>query len=89
MTTVVARGVQLKLKLDSDQPISNVSLVCGPTTRQERVSAADQVARFQDVQPGPCTVELQGNLPMTAEVEVPQTGGDLRCMVRGGRVSCS
>jgi hypothetical protein len=26
---------------------------------------------------------------MQAAVEVPSTGGDLRCLVRGGRVSCS
>lgn len=89
MTTVVTRGVQLKLKLDSDQPIASVDLTCGGQHTSQRLTAADQVARFEDVTPGLCTVQLEGNLPMTAEVEVPSTGGDLRCMVRGGRVSCT
>jgi hypothetical protein len=89
MTTVVSRGVQLKLKLDSDQPIAGVDLRCGPSTSHQALTAADQVARFQDVQPGRCTVELAGTVPMSAEIEVPESGADLRCMVRGGRVSCT
>ncbi|MCA9491188.1 MAG: VWA domain-containing protein, partial [Myxococcales bacterium] len=89
MTTVVTRGVQLKLKLDSDQPIASVDLRCGGQHTTQRLTAADQIARFEDITPGMCTVELQGNLPITAEVEVPESGGDLRCMVRGGRVSCT
>jgi Ca-activated chloride channel family protein len=89
MTTVVSRGVQLKLKLDADQPIANVSLVCAGTRRREVMKAGDQIARFDGVEPGDCTVELDGQLPMSAAVTVPSTGGDLRCVVRGGRVSCS
>jgi hypothetical protein len=89
MNDVVARGVQLKLKIDADQPISNVSLVCGGRTRREPLRPGDNVARFDAVEPGACTVELDGQVPMAAAVEVPSTGGDLRCTVRGGRIICT
>ncbi len=89
MNDVVTRGVQLKLKIDADQPISNVSLVCGGRTRREPLRPGDNVARFDAVEPGACTVELDGQVPMAAAVEVPSTGGDLRCTVRGGRISCT
>jgi Ca-activated chloride channel family protein len=89
MTTVVSRGVQLKLKLDTDQPIANVSLVCAGRTVRETLRPGDSVARFGSVEPGDCTVQLEGQMPMSAAVNVPATGGDLRCVVRGGRVSCS
>ena len=48
-----------------------------------------RVARFDIASPGSCTVTLQGAVAMRPAVEVPQTGGDLRCTVRGGRLNCS
>lgn len=89
MTTVVSRGVQLKLKLDADQPISTVAVTCGGIRRRESLRAGDQIARFDNLAPGACTVELDGAVPLAAAIDVPSTGGDLRCVVRGGRVSCS
>ena len=35
--------------------------------------------------PGVCELTLSGTVAMTTQVEVPTTGGDLRCVVRGGR----
>ncbi|MFN7145610.1 MAG: vWA domain-containing protein, partial [Myxococcota bacterium] len=83
-----ARGVAFKVKVDSDLPIAEVGLTCSGRTQTEALSGSDTVARFASATPGGCTLSLQGNVPMTARVEVPQTGGEVRCMVRGGRVSC-
>jgi hypothetical protein len=88
MTTVVEPGVAYKVKVDSDTPIAEVGLVCDGVRLSERLSGSDTVASFGDVTAGSCVVELQGNVPMQARVEVPETGGDIRCMVRGGRLSC-
>jgi len=88
MTTVVEPGVAYKVKVDSDTPIGEVGLVCGGVRLSERLSGSDTVANFGDVTVGSCVVELQGNVPMRARVDVPETGGDIRCMVRGGRLSC-
>jgi Ca-activated chloride channel family protein len=81
-------GVELKVKVDSDIPIGQVELDCGGRSHLEPLSGSDTVARFQSVLPGACTIKLDGTTPMSARVEVPSVGGDLRCMVRGGRISC-
>ena len=57
-------------------------------THLEKLSGSDTVARFSAVQPGSCTVKLDGTTPMAAQIQVPDTGGDLRCTIRGGRISC-
>jgi hypothetical protein len=81
-------GVELKVKVDSDIPIGGVELDCGGRSHLEPISGSDTVARFQSVRPGACTLKLDGTTPMSTRVEVPSVGGDLRCMVRGGRISC-
>ncbi len=83
-----ARTVALKVKLDSDMPIAEVGLVCGGSRLTDNLGAGDQVATFQ-ARPGSCQLTLQGNVPMTTTVQVPETGADLRCVVRGGRFSCT
>ena len=80
-------GVPYKVKVDSDLPIAEVTLTCGGWHATESLTASDTVARFS-ARPGACTVTLQGNVPMVAQVSVPSTGADVRCMVRGGRVTC-
>ena len=88
LAEVVQPGVAYKVKVDSDMPIAEVSLSCAGQQHRSRLSGADTVARFPEVIPGQCTVQLQGTVPMMAAVEVPATGGDVRCIVRGGRLSC-
>ncbi len=88
LSTVVEPGVAYKIKVDSDTPIAEVGLVCDGVRLSERLSGSDTVARFGSVIPGSCVVQLEGTVPMQARVEVPKTGGDVRCMVRGGRLSC-
>lgn len=82
-------GVAYKVKVDADMPIAEVALQCGDGRHAARLSGSDTVARFEGIAPGACTVRLEGTVPMMAAVEVPETGGDLRCIVRGGRLSCS
>ena len=83
-------GVPYKVKLDSDMPIAEVSLSCNGSRWSESMKAGDTVAMFSSAIPGAsCLLTIQGAVPMTANVQVPVTGGDLRCMVRGGRLSCS
>jgi|GEM_PF-1013716 len=83
----IARGVPYKVKIDSDLPIAEVSLTCGGWKDTETLTAGTSVARFEPT-PGKCTLVLQGTVPMSAAVDVPATGADVRCVVRGGRVSC-
>ncbi|MDP2309223.1 MAG: VWA domain-containing protein [Pseudomonadota bacterium] len=83
-----ARGVAFKVKVDSDLPIAEVGLTCSGRTQTEALSGSDTIARFASATPGGCTLTLQGNVPMNASVEVPTTGGEVRCTVRGGRVNC-
>lgn len=83
---VASSSVSYKVKVDSDQVIAEVGMMCG--SKQRSVSLSGNVARF-DVAPGDCQLVLYGNVPLYAQVEVPQTGGDVRCVVRGGRLSCS
>ncbi len=83
----VIQAVPYKVKVDSDIPIASVSLDCGDGHWSDRVSASNTVARFQ-AYPGECTLTLGGTVDMRLAVEVPETGGDLRCTVRAGRVNC-
>jgi len=80
--------VAYKVKVDADIPIAEVSLSCPGGRWTESLSGSDTVARF-DATPGTCDITLSGTVDMTARVDVPETGGDLRCVVRGGRLSCS
>ncbi len=83
-------GVQLKVRVDADIAIPEVALECGgQRIGTESLSGGDTIARFDDAQPGSCELTLQGTVPMHARIEVPTTGGDVRCMVRGGRLGCS
>ena len=84
----VERGVAFKVKVDSDLPIAEVGLTCAGRTQTESLSGSDTIAKFASATPGGCTLILQGNVPMRVNVEVPTTGGEVRCSVRGGRVSC-
>ena len=85
-----APGVTYKVKVDSDMPIAEVSLSCPNNQRLvESLSGSDTVAMFTAAPGASCTLTLQGAVPMQTTVKVPVTGGDLRCMVRGGRMSCS
>ncbi len=90
LPTVIAdvESVPFKVRVDSDIPIAEVGLACGRHRWSEALTGSDTVARFQAV-PGACQVTLAGRIPMTAQVDVPVTGGDLRCIVRGGRLDCS
>ena len=81
-------GVPFKVRVDADIPISTVALDCGGSRSTESLTGADVIAMFT-APPGVCSLTLSGPLDMTAKVEVPKTGGDLRCIVRGGRISCS
>jgi Ca-activated chloride channel family protein len=80
--------VPYRVVVDADIPIAEVGLACAGQRWTERVSAADTVARF-DAPPGSCLVSVSGAVEMTAGVDVPRAGGAARCLVRGGRLSCS
>ena len=84
----VLAGVAYKVKLDTDLPIAEVMLECEGKRIAKALTAGSTVASFT-VPPGSCLLSLQGNVPMQATVEVPSTGGDVRCVVRGGRMNCS
>lgn len=86
--TVAATGVRFKVRVDADLPIPEVKLACDGGSWSERLSGSDSIARFEDVSPGTCRLTLAGNVPMVASVDVPTTGGDVRCLVRGGRLNC-
>jgi len=88
-SVVSNEGVPFKVRVDSDVAIGSIALSCGESRWTERISPADAIARFEDAEPGVCDVTLSGAVDMTARVEVPSTGGDLRCVVRGGRIACS
>jgi Ca-activated chloride channel homolog len=85
---VTNRGVPFKVRIDADIPIRQVALACAGKRATESLTGADAIAMFT-VDPGACELTLTGKVDMTARVEVPVTGGDLRCVVRGGRVACS
>jgi Ca-activated chloride channel family protein len=81
-------GVAYKVKLDSDLPIAEVMMECEGKRIAKALTAGSTVASFTGP-PGSCLLSLQGNVPMQTTVEVPVTGGDVRCVVRGGRMNCS
>ena len=80
-------GVPFKVNVDADQVIAEVAMQCDGKRTAESLTAGTRVARF-DARPGKCQVVLYGNVPMQTSVTVPATGGDVRCVVRGGRMSC-
>ncbi|MEQ1568403.1 MAG: VWA domain-containing protein [Myxococcota bacterium] len=85
---VAVAPVELKVKLDTDVPVTGVDVDCGADGIVRRqLQAGDTVARF-DVAPGECRVQIHGTLPMSASLSVPTTGLDVWCRVRGGRLSC-
>jgi Ca-activated chloride channel family protein len=89
-TIARANGVELKVRVDADIAIPEVALECsGQRIGTESLSGSDTIARFDDALPGTCELTLQGTVPMHAKIEVPATGGDVRCLVRGGRLGCS
>ena len=86
-TSLVA-GVPFKVRLNSDIPIPEVELRCGPSRWTQPLTGSDQVASFAAIPSGSCSLLLQGAVPMQAAVQVPSTGGAISCMSRGGRLSC-
>ncbi len=80
--------VDYKVRIDSDLPIAEVMMECEGLRTAKALNAGTTVASFA-VAPGACLLSLQGNVPMQTTVEVPSTGGDVRCVVRGGRMNCS
>ena len=84
---IASNGVPYKVKVDSDLPIAEVTLACGGWHDTSTLSSGSNVARFTP-KPGACTLTLQGTVPMVAQVDVPTTGADIRCTVRGGRLTC-
>ncbi|MFM2249014.1 MAG: hypothetical protein RL071_5089 [Pseudomonadota bacterium] len=80
--------VAYTVRLNSDVPIAEVALRCGADQWRSRLSGSDTVARFAAIRPGACQLVLEGQVPMTASVQVPETGGQSTCVLRGGRVSC-
>lgn len=89
MSRVVGVGVPLKVTVDADLAVPELSLTCRGRTHVESLTGSDTVARFHSVRPGSCVLTLQGTVPMQAAIEVPEQGGAMRCLVRGGRISCS
>ena len=77
----------LKVRVDADQAITHLALTCPGVDERASLSGSDTVATF-DAVAGMCTLTLGGVVDMAVEVEVPETGRDLRCTVRGGRVHC-
>ncbi len=81
-------AVPFKLKVDSDIAIGEVLLTCDGLTERVALSSSTTVALF-DARPGLCQATLVGPVDLIASVEVPATGGETRCLVRGGRLHCS
>ena len=81
------RGVPFKVKVNSDVAILEVALQCGGQRYTDTLTGSDTVASF-DAAPGRCQLILSGPVDLRSSVEVPQTGGEVRCVVRGGRVRC-
>jgi Ca-activated chloride channel family protein len=80
--------VAYKVRVDSDVPIAEVTLECTDGSQSRTLSGSDMVARFDVATAGDCYLTLEGNVPMQTAVRVPVTGGDVKCTVRGGRMSC-
>ncbi len=86
-SVVSSRSVAYKVKVDADIPIAEVALECNGSRWSSPMSGSTTVASF-DATPGACELTLSGQVDMTAAVDVPETGGDVRCVVRGGRLAC-
>ncbi len=86
-SVVSSKTVAYKVKVDADIPIAEVALSCSGSRWSSPLSGSTTVARF-DATPGACELTLSGQVDMTAAVDVPETGGDVRCVVRGGRLAC-
>ena len=80
-------SVPVKVKIDSDIPLGKVSLTCAGVKQEVKLRAGEGVARFE-ARSGACTVGVFGTVQMRQQVKVPSVGGDIRCLVRGGRMSC-
>ncbi|MEN0063619.1 MAG: VWA domain-containing protein [Myxococcota bacterium] len=80
--------VKYKVRVDADQPIAAVSLSCRGDRLRESLDGGSTVANFDSI-PGTCDLTLVGRFEMRTQVEVPETGGSTRCVVRGGRLRCS
>ena len=78
----------LKVRVDSDQPISHVALSCPGIDATEDPVRQRHHREASTPSVGQCTVTLGGVVDLRVDVEVPETGRDLRCTVRGGRVHC-
>lgn len=81
------RAVEFKVKVDADQPISQVSLSCAGSRVSQRLSTSSNVVTLRTT-PGACDLALVGRLEMRTRIDVPETGGSTRCVVRGGRLRC-
>jgi len=79
--------VEAKIRVDSDAPVTAVSLSCQGDRQTRRLTQGENVARLTG-QPGWCDVALDGVVPMVARVQLPRTDVDLRCVVRAGRMQC-
>lgn len=88
MGSTPSAGVAWRVRVDSDVPIAEVALSCPSGGQRQTLSGSDTIARF-NATPGSCTLTLEGAVPLIAKVNVPATGGEARCLVRGGRLSCS
>ncbi len=82
-----APTVAYKVRVDSDVPIAEVTLDCGDRRQVQKLSGSDTIARFTP-KSGSCRLVLDGNVPMETVVKVSNAGGDVKCTVRGGRMSC-
>ena len=86
-TVAAPNRVPVKVKIDADIPLGKVSLTCAGVTQEVDLRAGEGVARFE-ARPGACAVGLFGAVQMRHFFEVPSVGRDIRCLVRGGRMSC-
>lgn len=80
--------VELKVRIDADEPITDASLECGSKRWSQSLTGSDRVARF-DAYPGRCQLTLQGRVDHQARIEVPSTGSDIRCVIRRKRIRCN
>ena len=76
-----------RIRIDADQPITEVAMSCSGGTERHALGLAENIATFNSGS-GTCDVTLYGTVPMTARLQVSPTGEDLRCVIRGGRMSC-
>lgn len=77
-----------RMRLDSDVILSDVELSCGARQSRFALTTADRVLPL-DLPAGRCDVTLHGAVPMRATVDLPPPGGEVRCVVRAGRATCT